>query len=81
MRAWAGGNTEKGWTQTVHEEWINSLRAPLYYLKTVDLEQYVHMSPFLSAAQIPRNHRANVFLTDKEVHYLCDMTWKTASVA
>lgn len=43
------------------------------------MEKYGRMTPFFDVALIPCDHCAHVFLSKTEVHYLCDVMWKTTS--
>lgn len=57
----------------LREEWIKTLRFPPYYPKTVRMNKYDHVTPFLHTVTIPHHHRAHMFVSKKEVLHLCNM--------
>lgn len=62
----------------VDKEWIETLRSPSCYLKTVHSDE--HVIPFINAVLTPRNHSALVFASKKEGLHPSGMMWKAASV-
>lgn len=63
-----------------NEKWIKTLSFSPYHSETVHLKKYDHVTSFLNAAPIPRNHRAHMFLFKKKVLHLRNIGRKATSV-
>lgn len=81
MLARAEKNAEKFCIQHVDEDCIRTPCLRPYCPKaTVHLDKYGHVSPFMDAALIPRDHSADLIVPQKKVLYLRNMVWKAVSV-
>lgn len=67
-------------TESVNEDRVHTFRLHLFYPQPVALHRYNHVTSFLGAALIRRDHRANVFVYKEEVLYLMNMMLQAASV-
>lgn len=73
MLARKGQCAENVWIHSVDEECIKTLLFTPYVSKTVELDRHGYETPFLDAALIPSDYRANMVLSKTEVLYLRDM--------
>lgn len=81
MHASVGQNAEEIWIQHVDEDRIETLRILFYCRKTVELDKYDHVAPFLEATLIPCDHCAHMSVSIEEVHLLRDIVWKASDMA
>lgn len=67
------------WTHAVDDDRIKTLRSPLYFKNTAQPEEYDDMNPFVEAVLTPRNGRAQVLVSNKEMPYLYYVMWKASA--
>lgn len=56
-------NAEEVAIHPLDEQWIKTLRFYTCFSKIADLDKYDYVTPFADTALIPRDHRAEVFLS------------------